>query len=119
MIARIRLRTALVLVVVLAVGFAFLGNTWRRGEFQYQKRHALLASRWEFEAEQLRHHLKILRNHGEHGPACWRCRMRTKPLKQLIEEAENKLRIADEQVKYYSRIAGEAAMKPYHPDWSA
>ena len=111
MIARIRLRTALVLVVVLAVGFAFLGNTWRRGEFQYQRRHALQATLWKYEADRLRSELHFLQNHGEHGPSCGICRMRTKPLKQMIEETENELRIADEQALYHSRIAGEAAMK--------
>lgn len=65
-----RLRTAMAIITIGAIFLAYFTIHWRRGEFAFQRHHALLARKYESDAEGARVQLRLHVQHSVPGHVC-------------------------------------------------
>jgi len=119
-----RLRTFLVALVLLALPLAYFGDRWRRCDFEYFRRHAKLAQRYECDAGDARKQLRMclemssrppystytapLEAVGPPVPGSTRLIPSPAQLQQEIAHLRRVAKVADQQFRYHRRLAGRA-----------
>jgi hypothetical protein len=123
MLKTFRLRTFLVALVLFALPLAFFASRWRRGDFEYFRRHAKLAQHYNCDAQDARRRVisDWQARHPHPGQPCpqewkglcpWCSGSNSAWIQKNNAYWRKAAQVAEQKFRYHRRLAGSAYLGP-------